>query len=228
MVSLRVATRDHRPWCRIPDAGVGSGLGRGNRGAYRAAPSFSGCLMPYKANEARRHKISRARYKVCNWPEYDRALQQRGSLTVWVTPEALAAWHSKGTRETGRPVSRVVLAYEAGRDGFWLARYLRARGVEVYIIQRSTALMRSPRRCAIMPAPHFLPCGDWAGSALRPAGRAAPGFLSALSRRYPGAISPIACSRSGPRCWTGATALASRQSNSWRSAPGFCCSRTPC
>src|SRR3954462_39041 len=48
--------------------------------------------MPYKANEARRHKIPRARYKVTNWPEYDRALQQRGSLTVWVTPEALAAW----------------------------------------------------------------------------------------------------------------------------------------
>jgi hypothetical protein len=37
--------------------------------------------MPYKANEARRHKIPRARYRVSNWPEYDRALQQRGSLT---------------------------------------------------------------------------------------------------------------------------------------------------
>ena len=38
--------------------------------------------MPYKANEARRHKIPRTRYKVANWPAYDRALQQRGSLTV--------------------------------------------------------------------------------------------------------------------------------------------------
>src|SRR3954447_5453658 len=38
--------------------------------------------MPYKANEPRRHKIPRARYKVRNWPEYDRALQQRGSLTL--------------------------------------------------------------------------------------------------------------------------------------------------
>ncbi len=46
--------------------------------------------MPYKANEARRHKIPRARYKVANWPEYDKALQRRGSLTVWGTPEALA------------------------------------------------------------------------------------------------------------------------------------------
>src|SRR3954463_10374326 len=53
--------------------------------------------MPYKANEPRRHKIPRARYKVRNWPAYDRALQQRGSLTVWVTPEALAAWHPPRT-----------------------------------------------------------------------------------------------------------------------------------
>ena len=48
-------------------------------------------MMPYKVNEARRHKIPRARYKVMNWPAYDRALQQRGSLTIWVTPKALAA-----------------------------------------------------------------------------------------------------------------------------------------
>jgi hypothetical protein len=32
--------------------------------------------MPYKANETRRHKIPRARYRVTNWPAYDRALQQ--------------------------------------------------------------------------------------------------------------------------------------------------------
>ena len=44
--------------------------------------------MPYKANEARRRKIPRARHKVANWPEYDRALKQRSSLTAWVTPEA--------------------------------------------------------------------------------------------------------------------------------------------
>src|SRR3954463_8685185 len=57
--------------------------------------------MPYKANEPRRHRIPRARYRVSNWPEYDRALQQRGSLTVWVTPEALAAWHPPKTRVGG-------------------------------------------------------------------------------------------------------------------------------
>ena len=47
--------------------------------------------MPYKANEPRRHKIPKARYKIENWAEYDAALRRRGSLTVWVTPEAIAA-----------------------------------------------------------------------------------------------------------------------------------------
>ncbi len=70
--------------------------------------------MPYKANEARRHKIPRARYKVANWPEYDRALQQRGSLTVWVTPEALAAWHPPRTGRRGRPRDYSDLAIETG------------------------------------------------------------------------------------------------------------------
>jgi hypothetical protein len=70
--------------------------------------------MPYKANEARRHKIPRARYKVANWPEYDRALQQRGSLTVWVTPEALAAWHPPKTGRRGRSCEYSDLAIETG------------------------------------------------------------------------------------------------------------------
>ena len=70
--------------------------------------------MPYKANEPRRHKIPRARYKVTNWPEYDRALQQRGSLTVWVTPEALAAWHPPHTGQRGRPRDYSDVAIETG------------------------------------------------------------------------------------------------------------------
>src|SRR3954463_15201273 len=70
--------------------------------------------MPYKANEARRHGIPRARYQVTNWPEYDRALQQRGSLTVWVTPEALAAWHPPKTGRRGRTQTYSDIAIGAG------------------------------------------------------------------------------------------------------------------
>ena len=58
--------------------------------------------MPYRFNEPRRHKIPRARYRVQNWPEYDRALQRRGDLTVWVTPEAIGAWCPPRTGRRGR------------------------------------------------------------------------------------------------------------------------------
>src|SRR3712207_1602227 len=70
--------------------------------------------MPYKANAARRHRIPRARYRVTNWPEYDRALQHRGSLTVWVTPEALAAWHPPKTGRRGRSPEYADIAIETG------------------------------------------------------------------------------------------------------------------
>jgi transposase len=40
--------------------------------------------------------------------------------------------------KAGKQVGRVVVAYEAGRDGFWLARWLLERGVEVYVIQPSS------------------------------------------------------------------------------------------
>jgi transposase len=41
-------------------------------------------------------------------------------------------------RKAGKRVGRVVVAYEAGRDGFWLARWLLEHGIEVYVIQPSS------------------------------------------------------------------------------------------
>src|SRR3954449_3369328 len=60
-----------------------------------------------------RHKIPRVRYRVQNWPEYDRALQRRGDLTVWVTPEAIA-WQPPRTGRRGRPRDYSDLAIETG------------------------------------------------------------------------------------------------------------------
>jgi Transposase DDE domain len=48
--------------------------------------------MPHKANAARRHHIPRPKRRVTNWSEYNEALRQRGSLTVWFTEDAIAAW----------------------------------------------------------------------------------------------------------------------------------------
>ncbi len=52
--------------------------------------------MPYKFNDGRRRNIPKAKYRVTNWPDYDAALVRRGSLTLWVTEEAVAAWHCVG------------------------------------------------------------------------------------------------------------------------------------
>ena len=48
--------------------------------------------MPFKANQDRRDHIPKQRHRVTNWAAYDIALRQRGSLTVWFTDAAIAAW----------------------------------------------------------------------------------------------------------------------------------------
>lgn len=40
-------------------------------------------------------------YRVRNWAEYDRALVQRGDVTVWLSEEALAAWYYQGPPQRG-------------------------------------------------------------------------------------------------------------------------------
>src|SRR3954463_9623137 len=60
--------------------------------------------MPFKANAARRHHIPKQRRRVTNWAEYDAALRQRGSLTVWFTEAAVAAWEAEPrTTPGGQP-----------------------------------------------------------------------------------------------------------------------------
>ena len=58
----------------------------------------------------------------------------------------LERWREEAAR-AGRRVTRIAVAFEAGRDGFWLARWLRARGVEAHVIHpTSVAVSREHRR----------------------------------------------------------------------------------
>ena len=58
----------------------------------------------------------------------------------------LHRWRNEAS-QAGRQIKRIVVAYEAGRDGFWLARWLRKRGVEAYVIHpASIAVSREHRR----------------------------------------------------------------------------------
>ena len=43
--------------------------------------------------------------------------------------QVLRRWKQEA-ETAGRTIKRVAVAYEAGRDGFWLARWLAARGVD--------------------------------------------------------------------------------------------------
>src|ERR1700730_17994735 len=63
----------------------------------------------------------------------------------------LHRWRDEAVR-AGKEVTRIALAFEAGRDGFWLARWLEARGVEAHVIHPSSvAVSREHRRAKDAP-----------------------------------------------------------------------------
>ena len=45
---------------------------------------------------------------------------------------------ARGSGESRTRVERIAVAFEAGRDGFWLARWLKARDIEAYVIDGHT------------------------------------------------------------------------------------------
>lgn len=49
----------------------------------------------------------------------------------------LHRWRDEAIK-AGKAITRIAVAFEAGRDGFWLARWLRARGIEAYVIHPSS------------------------------------------------------------------------------------------
>lgn len=63
------------------------------------------------AKRSKVHPIYKARYRVTNWPTYDQSLVGRGSLTVWFSPEAIAAWapEKNGRRGGQRRYSEVAV-----------------------------------------------------------------------------------------------------------------------
>src|SRR3954451_21494669 len=68
--------------------------------------------MPHKYNTERRHRIPRTRYKVTNWRDYEAGLRQRGSLTIWFTEEAVAAWRAAPRTTPGGQARYSDLAVE--------------------------------------------------------------------------------------------------------------------
>jgi transposase len=55
-------------------------------------------------------------------------------------------WRDEAVKASHR-ITRIIVTYEAGRDGFWLARWLSRHGIEVHVIHpTSVAVSREHRR----------------------------------------------------------------------------------
>ncbi len=71
--------------------------------------------------------------------------------------QLLQRWRDEAIR-AGSKVDRIAVAFEAGRDGFWLARWLSGHGIEAYVIHpTSVAVPRAHRRGKNGPVRHRTP-----------------------------------------------------------------------
>jgi len=60
--------------------------------------------------------------------------------------QLLKRWQAEAVK-AGHTITRIAVAFEAGRDGFWLARWLRARDIDAHVIHpTSVAVSREHRR----------------------------------------------------------------------------------
>ena len=125
--------------------------------------------MPFKANQDRRHHIPKQRHQVTNWPEYDAALRQRGSLTVWVTDAAIAAWRAERRTTPGgqphysalaittaltlRAVFRLALRQTEGLIG----SIIRLLGLDLAVPDHSTLSRRAETLPVVRPASSSAP-----------------------------------------------------------------------
>src|SRR5215212_3242711 len=119
--------------------------------------------LPFKLNQAGRHHIPRQKRKVTNWPAYDASLRQRGSLTVWFTDEAIAAWRAEPRTTRGgqpwysalailtaltlRAVFRLALRQTEGRIG----SVIRLLGLDLGVPDHTTL----SRRAATLDVPQL-------------------------------------------------------------------------
>src|SRR5690606_3842427 len=79
-------------------------------------------------------------------PGVDRLPLKRPTPDPFALIGLLERWRDEATK-AGKAINRMTIAYEAGRDGFWLARWLRARDIEAYVIHpTSIAVSREHRR----------------------------------------------------------------------------------
>jgi hypothetical protein len=64
----------------------------------------------------------------------------------------LRRWRAEAEKE-GRRITRIAVAFEAGHDGFWLARWLAAQGVETHVIHPLSSVPSTVSTLGVMENP---------------------------------------------------------------------------
>ena len=121
--------------------------------------------MPFKANADCRHHIPKQRYRAANSAAYDAALRQRGSLTIWFTDAAIAAWKAEARTTRGgqprysalaittaltlRAVFRLALRQTEGLIGSIIALL----GLDLAVPDHSTLSRRAETLAVAQPQP---------------------------------------------------------------------------
>ena len=97
----------------------------------------------------------------------------------------LHRWREEAEK-AGRRIERIVVAFEAGRDGFWLARWLKARSIDAHGASTTKNTISAAALSFANPAPHSVGQDDGAGASMlwpsvdRPCGQSAPDATTPL------------------------------------------------
>ena len=104
---------------------------------------------------SRVHPKYQTKYRVSNWPEYGRSLVRRGDVTLWLSPEAIAAWRPARAGRRGGQLKYSDLAIETAltlrlvfglplrKTEAFLASVLRMMGVKLEVTDHTTMSHRS-------------------------------------------------------------------------------------
>jgi transposase len=110
---------------------------------------LSRCLTPFEPDST---LIVVIEMSLSNWlvagivPGVERQPLKKLTVDESALLKLLHRWREEAEK-AGHIIRRIAVAFEAGRDGFWLARWLRARDIEVHVIHASSvAVSREHRR----------------------------------------------------------------------------------
>src|SRR3982074_836475 len=84
-------------------------------------------------------------------PGLDRQPLKKLAVDESTLLKLLHRWREEAAK-AGHRIKRIAVAFEAGRDGFWLARWLSARDIEAPVLHASSvAVSREHRRAQTDP-----------------------------------------------------------------------------